>query len=64
MKIAVEITIFGNTFSEVVEYPGTPHTQAEVVQWMMSQTDFKWVCYDTAPAADKMIYNLQEGTTN
>lgn len=64
MKIAVEITIFGFMFADVVEYPGTPQTQAEVVQWMMGQTDFKWAKYETAPKADRMIYDLQEGPVN
>lgn len=64
MKIAVEITIFGCRFSEVVDFPGEPRTQAEVVQWMMSQTDFKWTGYDTAPVEDRIMYNLQEGATN
>lgn len=64
MKIAVEITIFGHTFSEVVDYPGEPRTQAEAVQWMMSQTDFKWSWYETAPVEDRIMYHLQDGVTN
>jgi hypothetical protein len=64
MKIAVEITIFGHRFSEVVDYPGEPRTQAEVVQWMMSQTDFKWAGYDTAPKEDRIMYDFYDGATN
>lgn len=61
MKIAVEITIFGHRFSEIVDYPGIPENQAEVVQWMMYQTDFKWVDYDHASWEDKIFYSMKEG---
>jgi hypothetical protein len=59
MKIAVEITIFGHVFSEVVDYPGTPKSHAEVIQWLIRQTDFKWCNYEGAPAEDKLIYDLE-----
>lgn len=60
MKIAVEITIFGHRFSEVVEYPGVPRNQADVVRWMMTQTEFKWVDYDHATTEDKLLFALDE----
>ncbi|WP_027366527.1 hypothetical protein [Desulfocurvibacter africanus] len=59
MKIAVEITIFGHVFSEVVDYPGTPKSHAEVIQWLIRQTDFKWVNYEEASTEDKMVYHLE-----
>jgi hypothetical protein len=61
MKIAVEITIFGHRFTEIVDYPGVPRNQAEVVQWMMCQTDFKWADYDHAPWEEKILYSMDEG---
>ena len=61
MKIAVEISIFGHRFSEVVDYPGTPHSQAEVIRWLMSQTEFKWVDYEHAAKDDRMLYHLDDG---
>ncbi len=63
MKIAVEITIFGHRFSEVVDYPGTPHSHAEVVSWLMTQTEFKWVDYDHSRQEDKFFYHLDDGVT-
>ncbi len=62
MKIAVEITIFGHHFSEVVDYPGTPRNQAEVIQWLMTQTDYKWANYEHASWDDRMLYGMQDGT--
>lgn len=62
MKIAVEITIFGHHFSEVVDYPGTPQSQAEVIQWLMTQTDYKWAHYERAPWDDRMLYEMKDGT--
>jgi hypothetical protein len=59
MKIAVEITIFGHVFSEVVDYPGTPKSHAEVIQWLIRQTDFKWVNYEDASTEDKMVYHFE-----
>lgn len=59
MKIAVEVSIFGRVFSEVVDYPGVPGSQTEVVQWLMNQTDYRWTDYDSASAEDKAIYHLQ-----
>jgi hypothetical protein len=61
MKIAVEITIFGHRFSEVVDYPGTPKSQAEVVRWLISQTEFKWVDYEHSTTDDKLLYDLDDG---
>lgn len=63
MQIAVEITIFGHRFSDVVDFPGEPTGQAEVIAWLMTQTDFKWVNYESAPWDDKMLYQYQDGTT-
>lgn len=59
MKIAVEITIFGHHFNDVVDYPGTPKSQAEVIQWLMSQTEFKWVNYDRSDKEDRLFYHMQ-----
>lgn len=64
VKIAVEITIFGHHFSEVVDYPGTPSSQAEVIQWLMTQTDYKWADYGGASRGDRMMYDFTEGVTN
>lgn len=64
MKIAVEITIFGHHFNEVVGFPGEPSCRADVVAWLMSQTDYKWVNYDTASYGDKLMYHFDEGVTN
>lgn len=64
MKIAVEITIFGHHFSEVVDYPGVPESQADVIRWLMTQTEFKWVNYDAADKGDKMMYHLDDGATH
>ncbi len=61
MKIAVEISIFGHVFSEVVDYPGTPKSHAEVIQWLLRQTDFKWAEYESASADDKLLYHLEQG---
>lgn len=61
MKIAVQISIFGHTFNEVVDYPGKPKSQAEVIQWLMTKTDYKWVNYDNAPLEDKIMYDFDEG---
>ncbi|MFW5487100.1 MAG: hypothetical protein ACNI3A_01545 [Desulfovibrio sp.] len=61
MKIAVEVSLFGHVFSDVVEYPGVPQSQAEVIQWLMYQTDFKWADYENAPAEQKLIYKLNQG---
>lgn len=63
MKIAVEITIFGHQFSEIVDYPGTPSCQGEVIQWLMTQTDYKWANYEHAAWDEKMLYMFQDGTT-
>ena len=64
MKIAIEINVFGENISKVVEYPGTPSSQGEVIQWLMSQTDYKWADYEHAPQGDRLMYNYQEGTIN
>lgn len=64
MKIAVEITVFGETISKVVDYPGTPGSQSEVIQWLMYQTDYKWAGYENAAAGDRLLYNLQDGALN
>jgi len=64
MKIAIEINAFGEIISKLVDYPGTPASQAEVVQWLMYQTDFKWSDYEHAPRADKLMYNFQDGSIN
>lgn len=64
MKIAVEITIFGHHFTEVVEYPGVPKSQAEVVRWLMSQTEFKWVDYENSPKDEKLLYHLDNGVSH
>lgn len=64
MKIAVEITVFGETISKVIEYPGKPRTQAEVIQWLMHQTDYKWADYEHAPQEDRLLYHLQDGAVN
>ena len=61
MKIAVEITIFGHRFSEVVDYPGTPRSQAEVVRWLMDQTEFRWVDYEHSGSEDRLLYDLEDG---
>lgn len=58
MKIAVEITIFGHSFTEVVDYPGTPESQSEVIQWLMCQTEYKWANYENASVEDKLLYHL------
>jgi hypothetical protein len=60
MKIAVEITIFGHHFTEVVEYPGVPRSHADVVRWLMSQTEFKWVDYEKSSRDDKLLYHLDD----
>jgi hypothetical protein len=60
MKIAVEITIFGRRFTDIVDYPGTPASQAEVVRWLMSQTEFKWVDYEHASSEDRLMYDLDD----
>lgn len=59
MKIAVEINVLGRTINEVIDYPGTPASQAEVIQWLMGQTDYKWADYESASADDKAAYHLQ-----
>lgn len=58
MKIAVEITIFGHGFTEVIEYPGIPTSHSEVIQWLMCQTDYKWANYENASVEDKLLYHL------
>jgi len=60
MKIAVEITIFGHHFNEVIDYPGVPQSQAEVIRWLMSQTEFKWVDYDHSAKEDKLFYHMTD----
>ncbi len=62
MKIAVKLTFFGEEITKLVEYPGRPHSQGEVIQWLMSQTDFQWTDYDKASSEDKLLYHLEEGT--
>jgi hypothetical protein len=64
MKIAVEITVLGETISKIVEYPGTPGSQTEVIQWLMFQTDYKWADYDHAPQENRLLYNLKNGAIN
>ena len=64
MKIAVEITVFGETVSKVVEYPGTPQSPSEVIQWLMYQTDYKWADYEHAPQGDQLMYHLRDGAVN
>ncbi|WP_419787044.1 hypothetical protein [Pseudodesulfovibrio sp.] len=64
MKIAIEINAFGEKISKVVEYPGTPGSQAEVIQWLMSQADYKWADYEHAPLADRIMYEYQGGSIN
>ena len=61
MKIAIEITAFGEIISKVVEYPGAPASQAEVIQWLMSQTDYKWADYEHAPLQDRLLYDWGDG---
>lgn len=64
MKIAVEITFFGETISRVLDYPGTPQSQHEVIQWLMYQTDYRWTDYENAPQEDKLLYHVHKGTVN
>ncbi|WP_338669698.1 hypothetical protein [Pseudodesulfovibrio methanolicus] len=64
MKIAIEINVFGENISKVVEYPGTPSSQGEVIQWLMSQTDYKWADYEHAPQGDRLLYNYRDGAIN
>lgn len=64
MKIAVDITIFGETISKVVDYPGEPESQAEVIQWLMYQTEYKWADYEHAPHGDRLMYHFQDGVMN
>lgn len=64
MKIAVEITIFGHRFTEVVNYPGTPGSQAEVIRWLMGQTEFRWVDYEHSRKEDKLLFHLDEGVSH
>ncbi|SKA73514.1 hypothetical protein [Desulfobaculum bizertense] len=63
MKIAVEITVFDQVITKVVDYPGRPTTHAEVIQWLMGQTDFKWADYEHAPLEDKMMFHYTDGPT-
>lgn len=58
MKIAVEISIFDQVVSKVVDYPGTPASQAEVIQWLMNQTDYKWADFEGSSAADRAQYQI------
>ncbi|MFV0349569.1 MAG: hypothetical protein ACK5JO_13390 [Halodesulfovibrio sp.] len=62
MKIAVRLTFFGEEITKLVDYPGRPGSQGEVIQWLMSQTDFQWTDYDRATQEDKILYNYDEGT--
>jgi hypothetical protein len=64
MKIAVELDFFGQVIAQVVEYPGTPQSQGEVIQWLMNQTDYKWASYDCATEEDRLLYHLHDGTVN
>ncbi|MFV0422626.1 hypothetical protein [Oleidesulfovibrio sp.] len=64
MKIAVEITIFGHVIREVVDYPGVPESQAEVIQWLMNQTGYRWADYENAPSEDKQIYHLDDSVVH
>lgn len=64
MKIAVELEFFGQVISQVVDYPGTPQSQGEVIQWLMSQTDYKWADYENASKEDRLMYHLQDGVLN
>ena len=64
MKIAVEITVFGHVFSEVVDYPGEPKSHAEVIQWLMKQVDFKWANYEKAEVEDRIVYDFKDGTSH
>ncbi len=61
MKIAVELEFFGQRISQIVEYPGQPSTQAEVIQWLMNQTDYKWADYENAPLEARLLYDLVQG---
>ena len=61
MKIAVELEFFGHKISQVIDFPGEPRSQAEVIQWLMNQTDYKWADYDHASNEDRLLYHLQEG---
>lgn len=64
MKIAIEINAFGEHITKVVDYPGTPESQAEVIQWLMGQTDYKWADYEHAPATDRLMYDFRDGSIN
>jgi len=64
MKIAIEINAFGESMSMVVEYPGTPLCQAEVIQWLMSQVDYKWADYEHASLKDRLLYDCGGGAMN
>ncbi|MDR3640531.1 MAG: hypothetical protein P4L39_04345 [Humidesulfovibrio sp.] len=64
MKIAVELEFFGQVIAQVVDYPGTPQNQGEVIQWLMNQTDYKWANYENAPTEDRLLYHLREGALN
>ena len=64
MKIAVEITVFGHVIKEVVDYPGQPASQAEVIQWLMNQTGYRWADYENAAAEDRQIYHLDDSVVH
>jgi hypothetical protein len=33
---------------------------ADVVRWLMSQTEFKWVDYEKSSRSDKLLYHLDD----
>ncbi|GAB6176261.1 hypothetical protein JCM16814_11520 [Desulfobaculum senezii] len=65
MKIAVEITVFNEVITKVVEYPGIPQSHAEVIRWLMAEKiDLKWTDYENAPVEDKFVFDLKDGVSH
>ncbi|MGE4506164.1 MAG: hypothetical protein AB7D51_12520 [Desulfovibrionaceae bacterium] len=58
MKIAVELDFFGQKVTRLLDYPGTPAGHAEVIRWLMSNTDYKWADYEHAPEGERMLFSL------
>lgn len=58
MKIAVEVSIFDQVISKVIDYPGTPASQTEVIQWLMNQTEYKWADFERAQPADRAAFQI------
>ena len=61
MKLAIKLTFFDEEITKIVEYPGRPGSQGEVIQWLMSQADFQWTDYDRASQEEKILYHHDEG---